>query len=121
LTGDVALFYPPKKGSEMIAAGQTLKIGVGGQKIRLGIPKEQLSNQGTETLKAFITSDEADFRWLQQEGTRSVDISRSGLRQQFEAAYNGPATRFAILEEGDDESEDWKGIARSFQLRRRPV
>jgi hypothetical protein len=121
LTGDIALFYPPKKASEMIAAGQTLKIGTGRRKIRLGIPEELLSNQGTETLKAFITNDEADFRWLQQEGTRSADISRSGLRQQFEAAYDGPATRFAILEGGDDESEDWKGIARSFQLRRRPA
>ncbi len=119
LTGRISLLFPPNKTSEMIAAGQTLKIGAGERKIRLGVPRELAANQGTETMKAFITSDEADFRWLQQEGTRSINTSRSALRKQFQAAFDGPATRDGALDAEHDANEDWKAIARSFELRRR--
>lgn len=121
LTGRISLSFPPKSTSEMIAAGQTLKLGTGEQKIQLGVPKELLANQGTETLKAFISSDEADFRWLQQAGTRSVNTSRSSLQRQFEAAYNGPATREIFIDPKNETDEDWKAIGRSFELRRRTV
>jgi hypothetical protein len=118
LTGKISLFFPPNKTSEMITAGQTLTIGSGDRRIRLGVPKELVADSGTETIKAFITDNEADFRWLQQAGTRSHNTERSGLRRQFEAAYEGPATRDAFMDDGSDKSEDWKAIARSFELRR---
>jgi len=118
LTGKISLFYPPNTSSEMIAPGKTLKIGADERKIKLSVLSEFVGNQGTETVKAIITSDESDFRWLQQEGTRSVETKRTSLRQQFEAAYNGPLTRNMSFEVAGDSDEDWKAIARSFDLKR---
>jgi hypothetical protein len=69
----------------MIAPGKMIKIGADNRKITLSLLPEFLGNQGTETVKAFITSDESDFRWLQQEGTRSVETKRSSLRQPLTA------------------------------------
>jgi hypothetical protein len=121
LTGKISLFYPPKTSSEMIAPGKTVKIGADERKIKLSVLNEFVGNQGTETVKAIITSEESDFRWLQQEGTRSVGMARSSLRQQFEAAYNGPPTRNMSFETEEDEAEDWKAITRSFELKRKTI
>ncbi len=121
LTGKISLFYPPKTSSEMIAPGKTIKIGADKRKIKLSVLNDFVGNQGTETVKAIITSEESDFRWLQQEGTRSVGTKRSSLRQQFEAAYNGPPTRNMSFETEEDADEDWKAITRSFELKRRAV
>ena len=121
LTGKISLFYPSKTSSEMIAPGKTLRIGADERKIKLSVLSEFVGNQGTETVKAIITSDESDFRWLQQDGTRSIETKRSSLRQQFEAAYNGPPTRNMSFESENETDEDWKAIARSFVLKRRPI
>lgn len=121
LTGKISLFYPPKTSSEMIAPGKTIRIGADKQKIELSVLKDFVGNQGTETVKAIITSEESDFRWLQQEGTRSTGSKRSSLRQQFEAAYNGPPTRNMSFVSEADEDEDWKAITRSFELKRRAI
>jgi hypothetical protein len=121
LTGKISLFYPPRSTSEMIAPGKSIRIGADARKIKLSVLPEFTGDQGTETVKAMITSDEADFRWLQQEGTRSLEGKRSSLRQQFEAAYNGPPTRNMSFESEENNDGDWKAIARSFELRRRSV
>lgn len=121
LTGKISLFYPPKTSSEMIAPGKSIKIGADERKIKLSVLKEFVGNQGTETVKAIITSEESDFRWLQQEGTRSLGMKRSSLRQQFEAAYNGPPTRNMSFESEADEDEDWIALTRSFELKRKVV
>lgn len=119
LTGKISLFYPQQRGSEMIAPGKSIKIGADEMKIELGILEEFVGDQGTETVKAIITSDESDFRWLQQQGTRSVETDRSSLRQQFEAAYDGPPARSMFFKKKDSDEGDWKAIARSFELKRR--
>lgn len=119
LTGKVSLFYPPRNSSEMIAPGKSIKLGADERKIKLSVLDEFVGNQGTETVKAIITSEEADFRWLQQEGMRSIASQPSSLRQQFEAAYNGPPTRNMSFETEADEVDDWKTITRSFELKRK--
>jgi len=121
VTGKISLLYPPNKTSEMIEAGQTLQIGAGKGKIPVRLPKTHTADKGTETFKAFITSSETDFSWLQQESMRSADVGRSRLRQQFEAAYVGPTMRDAVYEEDDEDEGAWRGIGRSFELRRRPI
>ena len=121
LTGKISLFYPPKTTSEMIGPGKAIKIGADNRKIKLSILNDFVGNRGTETVKAIITSEESDFRWLQQEGTRSVGTNRSSLRQQFEAAYEGPPTRNLSFESETEEDEDWKAISRSFELKRKAI
>ena len=115
-SGKIELMYPERRAGELIEAGRTLRIGTGKLKFRLGLPDKKLAKH--ETFKAFISSHETDFRWLQQAGLRSVDSRRSNLRKQFEAAYNGPTTREHTKEGAEDTREDWKAISRSFKLKK---
>lgn len=119
LTGRIALLYPPNSTSELIEKGQKLIIGQGKRKIRLSVPKDLAADSGTETYKVFVTTNEADFTWLQQAGTRLVNGSRSQLRRQFETAYDGPKTRDSLFDSGDEEEDEWITVARSFVVRRR--
>jgi len=121
VTGKISLLYPPNKSSEMIEAGQTLRIGAEKGKIPLRLPKGHIADKGIETFKAFITSDETDFSWLQQEGMRTAENERAGLRKLFEAAYDGPSMRDAVFEEDDQDEGAWTAIGRSFELRRRTI
>jgi len=116
LSGKISLMYPPRKAGELIETGRTLRYGAGNGKIRLGVPDKVLSEH--ETFKAFISSQEADFRWLQQGGLRSADSRRSSLRKQFEAAYHGPSTREGFHEVEEETGDDWKAISRSFKLKK---
>lgn len=117
LDGTIDLLYPRKTSSELIEPGRTLKVAMGNRKMRAGLPENYSHNHGRGALKAFITSEESDFRWLQQEGTRFIGVAKSRLQAQFEAAYNGPKTRkMGFDEEYDD--EDWKATSRSFEIRR---
>ena len=113
------LLYPPKSTSELIEAGKTLRVGMGERKLATGVPDDFPRESGREALKAFISTNESDFRWLQQQGVRSSG-SKSKLRKLFEAAYEGPKTRVGWADEDeDDESEDWTATTRSFEVRRK--
>ncbi|MBT8137029.1 MAG: caspase family protein [Gammaproteobacteria bacterium] len=118
-TGAISLLYPPRGTSELIEPGKTLRVGRGDQVLRLALDDSVRGETGQETLKAIVTSDESDFRWLEQGKTRSV--GRSRLKQQFEAAYDGPTTRAVIMETKDDPDDDWKAVNRTFQLKRKLV
>ncbi|MFK7887655.1 MAG: caspase domain-containing protein [Gammaproteobacteria bacterium] len=121
LTGRIKLLFPSNKTSEMLAADRTVRLGGGTKRLRLSVPDDFVADRGTETLKAFITREEADFSWLQQEGVRSAG-ARSALRTLFEAAYNGPATRDLSFDDDDEpnaDEQDWKAVSRSFDLQRK--
>ena len=119
LNGKVSLLYPPKTSSELIEAGATLRVAMGDRKLSAGLPKGFTRDQGRGALKAFVSTDEGDFRWLQQEGVRSGNSKRSRLRQLFEAAYEGPKTRDFSFDDEEEESEDWTATTRSFEIRRK--
>ena len=116
LSGKIQLLYPPNKTSEFVEAGKSLRIGSGTRRIRLGMPAAFAGERGTETFKAFITTNEADFSWLQQAGTRSATGPRSRLQQLFAAAYQGPSTRDAMIDSEPEPGEDWKALSRAFEL-----
>ena len=119
VSGKVQLLYPPNKSSELLEAGQTLRVGCSQRRIRLGLPEGFPGDSGQEAFKVFVTLCETDFSWLQQAGTRSLDGPRSRLRRLFEAACCGPAQRDATFDAGEDENQDWRALVRSFELRRR--
>lgn len=116
LSGKIQLLYPPNKTSEFVEAGKTLRIGSGTRRIRLGPPAGFAADRGSETFKAFITTNEADFSWLQQAGTRSAAGPRSRLQQLFAAAYQGPPTRDAVIDTEPEPGEDWRAVSRVFEL-----
>ncbi len=116
LSGKIQLLYPPNKTSEFVEAGKSLRIGSGTRRIRLGMPAAFAGERGAETFKAFITTNEADFSWLQQAGTRSAAGPRSRLQQLFAAAWQGPPTRDAMIDSEPEPGEDWKALSRTFDL-----
>lgn len=116
LSGKIQLLYPPNKTSEFVEAGKSLRIGSGTRRIRLGMPAAFAGDRGAETFKAFITTNEADFSWLQQAGTRSAIGPRSRLQQLFAAAYQGPPTRDAVIDSEPEPGEDWRALGRRFEL-----
>ncbi len=120
LSGKISLLWPPRTSSELIGAGQTVRIGTGKNRIKLGLPKGFSAPQGVGALKAFVTSGEADFQWLQQESLRSAGTGSESqrLRRQFEAAYNGPKYREAVFD-AEEESDTWTAVTRSFAIRRK--
>ena len=73
-------------------------------------------DRGRETFKAIITTDETDFSWLQQSGTRSVGLP-SQLQQMMERACEGEKTRDVVMTAAAP-MEDWLTINRSFELRK---
>jgi hypothetical protein len=118
VSGRIQLLFPPNSSSELLAAGQTLRIGGGRRRIRLGFPEGFVGERGHETLKAFVSLDETDFSWLQQAGTRSPTAARTRLRRLFEAAYCGPPLRDAGFSDEGESSEDWCAPAVTFELSR---
>ena len=119
VSGTVSLLYPPNKSSELLEAGQTLRIGSGKRRIRLGLPEGFSADVGQEAFKLFVTLDETDFSWLQQSGTRSLGAGAGRLRRLFAAAYSGPVTRDASLSaDPDEDGQDWCALARRFELHR---
>jgi hypothetical protein len=118
VSGRIQLLFPPNSSSELLAAGQTLRIGSGRRRIRLGFPEGFIGDCGHETLKAFVSLEETDFSWLQQAGTRSLMGARTRLRRLFEAAYCGPPLRDAGFSDQDESCEDWCAPAVTFELMR---
>lgn len=118
VSGKVQLLYPPNKSSELLEAGQTLRIGCSQRRIRLGLPEGFSGDAGQEAFKVFVTLGETDFSWLQQAGTRAIGGPRSRLHRLFEAACCGPTQRDASLDSGNDD-QDWRALLRTFELRRR--
>ncbi len=121
LSGKIALLYPRKTSSEPVAAGKPVVFGKGKARIHLGLPQNFPADreQGTGAFKAFITTNEADFEWLRQEGMRSADSAKTALEQQFKAAYDGPTTREGNIVGEDEEDESWIAVTRSFDIRRK--
>lgn len=119
LDAKVKLLYPPKSSSELVEAGQTLRVAMGDRKLATGLPKGFTRDSGRGALKAFVSTGESDFRWLQQEGVRSGEGERSRLRRMFEAAYQGPNTRSVSWDDEEDDAEDWTASTRSFEIRRK--
>lgn len=124
MTGKVQVVYPNRKSAEQIAPGKSIKIGTEPNtgRIQLSILPEFVGEQGSSAIKVIVTSEESDFQWLQQEGTRSVEQKPFALREQFEAAFNGPSTRFIpnpFKKKKANKEADWIAIAHSFQIRRK--
>ena len=82
MTGRIGLIYPVEGASEPLAAGRSIEIGVReGEKIELYMPdnfpylpdpEDESPGGGTETLKLFATTHEADFSPLVQEDLRDL-------------------------------------------------
>ncbi len=118
LSGRIAVLYPVRGSHKALAAGRALRFGTGpGEMLELFIPPESPCG-GTETLKVFATTDEADFTSLEQDGYRaSRREGRHAPGPLGELLDGSPAGRREARPAQRREA-DWATAARSFLLER---
>ena len=130
-TGDVALIFPAPNATDAITPTVRFQIGTRGSddafSVSLpsgypfsgetgGAPAEAL-----ETVKLFVTTTEADFRFLEQQGVRSAGKKPAGpLQTLWETAAGGSSTRDVKRKALPVDSEDWTTVVRPFVIRRKP-
>lgn len=125
LSGRVGQIYPVHGACEPLAAGGTLRIGVRrGEELDLYIPQafpfngDPATAEGTEHVKLFATTAEADFELLEQEGYRAVRRSAGPLAELLSAAMAENAMR-ELRPQARVPDADWTTVTRSFLVRRR--
>ena len=123
------MLYPRGGMAQAIAPGGTLQVGMrDGEKIVLSLPKDYpyvvdpsapASSGGVETFKVFITTEQADFRMLEQAAVRGGKEVRSdsrGLQRLLATASGGMILRDAMV---FGEDTDWTTIETTFRLERK--
>jgi hypothetical protein len=132
LTGGIGLLHPIEGASEQLVSGNAIEIGVReGDQLELFMPEDfpyvpdpedEAPPGGTETLKLFATTHEADFSLLVQQGYRAL-VLRGGtmpLVQLLDMALAGRGTR-EVRRNRMSPDEEWTTVERSFFLRRRAL
>lgn len=129
LTGSVTLVLPWKEASSQRKLGPGIQFDYETSKDKLFYARwprafpfvagedPAREGQGVETVKLFVTEQEADFSILQQAATRSATRSPSKLGDLFSGVFQGHATR--DLGRNEPADGDWTTVARTFVIRRR--
>jgi hypothetical protein len=129
-TGSVSLLFPAPGATDQLEAGVGVRIGTredaafeltfpDDYPFTVGDPGAPL--EAVETVKLFVTTTEADFRFLEQDGTRSAGTrAASALQLLWQSAAGGGGTRDIARRRMSVGLEDWTTVMRPFVLRRRP-
>ncbi|MBM3211086.1 hypothetical protein FJZ33_02635, partial [Candidatus Poribacteria bacterium] len=131
LKGAISLLYPNEGASVKLASGRDINVGIqDGDEITLSFPAgfaemddpyDKIPLGGVETFKLFVTTYEADFSLLAQNGFRGIESSSlkgtaTPLSRLLEMSLTGYGTRDAIRNRvGPD--EEWIALERSFFLK----
>ncbi|WP_420456328.1 DUF7379 domain-containing protein [Rubrivirga sp.] len=122
LSGAVSPLTVPGS-NEALAPGKSLRVGYP-KGIPLGFkmfpfvqePGEDTPVEGTETLKAFVTTQPTDFSALKQGSMRSLGGSGS-LSALLRHTFQDASTRELLMDEAGPD-DDWTTLVRPFVLRR---
>ena len=127
LSGRVSQVYPVPGARKALAAGRTLQVGMRkGEELELFMPRtfpfngDPATAEGTEHLKLFATTGEADFELLEQGGYRAAPVTRRSadpLAELLSAALAENAMR-ELRPKVHVPDADWTTVMRSFVLRR---
>lgn len=132
IAGGISLLYPVQGANKKLAAGRSHRIGVRpGEEIDLFIPSGLPFGgpaggpvEGTELVKVFATTEEADFSPLFQEGYLFAQEARRGAKPGplgilLEGAMEGGGLREfrSVLH---SPGADWTAVTKSFLMRTRP-
>lgn len=130
ITGKVSPLFPPPGAQEALAPGASFELGTGkrpdDQPLTLQMPKEfpyaenpysAAPAQGTETVKLFVTTEPADFGFLEQEGVRSVASLPSAFELLMQSALGGTASRDIAVATPISQGADWTTAQKPFALR----
>jgi hypothetical protein len=130
VSGSVSLIFPAPGAKEKMLPDGYFEVGTQGDEFELSLPDAFPFaadpaaggvTAGTETVKLIVTSGEADFGFLEQQGMRSAQgapaAAQSPLMMLFETATRGSATR--EIRKKPVRQEDWTTVVKPFVLRRR--
>ncbi len=129
LTGAVSRVYPDRGAAPELRAGGEFDLFTDGS-VDIALPRQYpFANdpegnvvEGLDTLRLIVTSQPADFSFLEQEGTRggapaptTGDKPKSPLMMLFDGAFNGSRE----LRRRPAAGEDWTTVTRTFLVRRK--
>ena len=116
LTGGISLLHPSNKPSDKYEPGVTVKLfDQDVDAMDLYMPDTFDGNEGSETFKLFVTTQESDFSWMGQEGMRSL---QSPIEQLFSLAYQGQGTR-DTRKVNAPPADEWLTIEKEIVLKRK--
>lgn len=128
--GDVALIFPAPNATDTITPTVRFQIGTRDPdsfsvSLPSGYPFSGSANaprEALETVKLFVTTTDADFRFLEQRGVRSAGKPSGPLQTLWETAAGAGSVRDIKRKSMPVEStEDWTTVVRPFVVRRKPT
>ncbi len=118
LTHGVSLLYPVRGDCKPLVPGRVLEIGMyRNDEIELFLPRGFCADEGTEYLKLFATTAEADFSSLTQQGVRTR-TTPGGSRHPLEQLLRKTLTGYGRRDARRVPTNDWTMVCRQFVLRR---
>ena len=127
--GKVSMIFPAPNATDQITPQVRFQIGTDNPKnpFRVSIPKGYPFWAGgsdgpldvPETVKLFVTTAEADFRFLQQQGVRAIGRPAGPLQLLWETAAGAAPVRDIGQQELPVGGEDWTTVVRQLVIRRK--
>lgn len=116
---EIMQFYPYRKACEEIGPGMTVRFPPGTKPLTAKLEDDYIYDVGTETCKAIFSTHETDFRWLNNEGTRSgseKETNVTPVNAALNGANPGNEDEQAAGTAAKVDTQDWDAIGRSFVL-----
>ena len=131
-TGSISLVFPAPNASDQITPTVRFQIGTrgGDDDFAVSFPSGYPYSGGSttaptdalETVKLFVTTAQADFKFLEQRGVRGVGQSPGGaLQLLWETAAGMGSTRDIGRKSVPVDTEDWTTVVKPFTVRRKPA
>jgi hypothetical protein len=128
-TGGIALIFPAPGATDQITPSVRFQIGTrgGDDDFAVAFPTEFPFSgdpsagpaEALETVKLFVTTAEADFTFLEQQGVRSAGRRSGPLQLLWETAAGMAAVRDIKRKSVPLNTEDWTTVVRPFVVRRK--
>jgi hypothetical protein len=131
-TGAISLVFPAPNNTDQITPTVRFQIGTrgGDDDFAVSFPTDFPYSgsaitgpaDALETVKLFVTTAQADFKFLEQQGVRGVGGSPGGpLQLLWETAAGMGSTREIKRKAVPVDTEDWTTVVKPFTVRRKPV
>jgi len=126
---EISVVFPPPEATDAVTPTVRFAIGTKpNEEFAVSLPESYpFSSDGSgpsealETVKLFVTTTEADFRFLEQKNTRSAGRPKGPIQLLYETAAGEGNTRDVKRKAVPVDVEDWTTVVRSFIVRRKGI
>ena len=130
-TGGIALIFPAPNATDQVTPTVRFQIGTRdpNDAFSVSYPTEfpysgnvtAAPADAVETVKLFVTTTDAGFSFLEQQGMRSAGGRSGALQMLWETAAGSASVRDIKRKSMPVDSDDWTTVVRPFVIRRRVV